>query len=179
MHLTTLRSNYPRCEHAGVHADIGCQRRKGYRGHRGKILEVEDHDKGVEHVSCGGLFKRGTTRDNKVLLDVHIVYEGRVGAPLVYDVELDGVEDVNVAVGCSCAYITALFHLDVMVCGGYLNEFSQHSGRQQQGDPTLFTISPLFVSMTNIVSCTPATRISEVAFEVKLMHRRSLMSSAL
>lgn len=44
---------------------------------------------------------------------------------------------------------------------------------------TRLTISPLFTSMTNMVPCWPATRISEVALEVKLIHRRSLISSSL
>ena len=44
---------------------------------------------------------------------------------------------------------------------------------------TCFVTSPLLTSMTNILSCSPAARISEVPLEVKLMHRSSFMSSCL
>lgn len=100
----------------------------------------------------------------------------------MYDSEFDGVEDVYVSIVGSRANVSALLHSYVVARGRDLNT-SQKAARfrveRMETRRTRLTISPLFVSMTSIVSCIPAIRISEVALEVKLMHRRSLMSSAL
>lgn len=46
-------------------------------------------------------------------------------------------------------------------------------------DPTCFTTSPLLRSTTSMFSCCPATIISAVPFDVKLIHRKSFISLCL
>lgn len=167
-----------------MHANIRGEGWKGNRRHRRQVLEVKNHDKWVQHVTSSGLLQGGTASDDKILLNIHVVDEGGVGAPLVDDCELDGIKDVHMAIRRSSTDVSALLHFDVVIGGGHLCK----DVRDRVGDGTIggletvhtrLTISPLLTSTTNIVSCRPATRISEVALEVKLMHRRSRISSVL
>lgn len=120
VHLATLGGDNPRREHARVHANVCGQWREGDRGHRGQILEIEHHDERIEHVTSRRLFQRRAACDDEVLLHVHVVNEGGMRPPLVDHGELDGVEKVYVTITSGCADVSALFHLDVVVCGGNL-----------------------------------------------------------
>ena len=99
--------------------------------------------------------------------------------PCLHDIECDRIEEVDCALCSRSTDIATAFEDDIRVLGWNLPSVSESSGKPHFQPLTFLVISPLFTSITNICLLMPATRISPVPLDVKLMHRRSFISSCL
>ena len=99
-----------------------------------------------------------------------------MGIPGFDDVETNWVEDVYRSFRSCGADIATPFHNHILIRGLDLSR-QTHSMYGQKKRHTSFIISPLLTSIINIWSWSPATMISLVPFEVKLIQRRSFILS--
>lgn len=157
-------------------------RREGHRVHGLHSLEVKNTDKRIAHGLRGKRFGRRTASNDVIGMGVQVDNLRRMGYPTVDNVEVNGVQDIDSAVLSSSEDMSTSFHERIVILGSHLWMKYQQRNEIRLSDVgrlTFLIISPLLTSITYMVSWQPATRISDVPLDVKLMQRRSAMVSSL